>query len=312
MRGETRDARPVELPQKDEGRGGGPRSGRTSMRGLATPGSFRAVPDPAQVHRQRLARRSAALVVLLAASCAVGPDFEKPEVATPGAWVSASTEAAERPSVTTWEPPDIATWWTHFEDPVLSTMTAWSDVQLAAIIFHELSHQLLYVPGDSSFNESFASVVEGEGVRRWLLARQRARDLETYRDQQRRHGQFVDLLIDTRRRLDELYRSGLAPEEMQHGKDATFARLAEDHANARLLGAALERCPGVRLAPVETNMAVAVLEGRSAPDAVAALRENGVLATAMDSRTLRLTTHRDVSRDDCARAAAAIEATLGG
>ncbi len=94
--------------------------------------------------------------------------------------------------------------------------------------------------------------------------------------------------------------------------DSLVPRLAEDHANARLLGAALERCPGVRLAPVETNMAVAVLEGRSAPDAVAALRENGVLATAMDSRTLRLTTHRDVSRDDCARAAAAIEATLGG
>ncbi len=88
-------------------------------------------------------------------------------------------------------------------------------------------------------------------------------------------------------------------------------RLAEDHANARLLGAALGRCRDVRLAPVETNMAVGVLEGQSAPDAVAALREKGVLATAMDASTLRLTTHRDVSRADCERAAQAIEATLG-
>ena len=52
-------------------------------------------------------------------------------------------------------------------------------------------------------------------------------------------------------------------------------RLAEDHANARLLGAALGRCRGVRLAPVETNMAVGVLEGQSAPDAVAALAREG-------------------------------------
>jgi threonine aldolase len=88
-------------------------------------------------------------------------------------------------------------------------------------------------------------------------------------------------------------------------------RLAEDHANARLLGDALARARGVRLAPVETNIVVGVLEEREAPEAVAALRERGVLATAMDSRTLRLTTHRDVSRQDCERAAAAIEATLG-
>ena len=39
--------------------------------------------------------------------------------------------------------------------------------------------------------------------------------------------------------------------------------------------------------PVETNIVVATLEGRTAPDVVAALREAGVLAIAMDARTLR-------------------------
>jgi threonine aldolase len=43
---------------------------------------------------------------------------------------------------------------------------------------------------------------------------------------------------------------------------------------------------------------------------VAALRGEGVLAIAMDARTLRLVTHRDVSREDCERAAAAIERAL--
>ena len=93
--------------------------------------------------------------------------------------------------------------------------------------------------------------------------------------------------------------------------DTLVTRLAEDHANARLLAQALGRGKGVTVAPVETNIVVATLEGRSAPDVVAALRAAGVLATAMDAGTLRLVTHRDVSREDCERAAAAIERTLG-
>jgi threonine aldolase len=67
----------------------------------------------------------------------------------------------------------------------------------------------------------------------------------------------------------------------------------------------------VRVAPVETNIVVGVLEGRTAPDVVAALRQEGVLATAMDARTLRLVTHRDVGREDCERAGAAIERVVG-
>jgi len=88
-------------------------------------------------------------------------------------------------------------------------------------------------------------------------------------------------------------------------------RLAEDHANARLLGEAFAKGRGVKLAPVETNIVVGVLEGRTAPEAVAALREQGVLGAAMDAQTLRFTTHRDVSRTDCERAAETIEKTLG-
>ncbi len=60
-------------------------------------------------------------------------------------------------------------------------------------------------------------------------------------------------------------------------------RLAEDHANARLLAQALGSGRGVRVAPVETNIVVATLEGRSAPDVVASLRTAGVLASAMDA-----------------------------
>jgi threonine aldolase len=94
--------------------------------------------------------------------------------------------------------------------------------------------------------------------------------------------------------------------------ETMIPRLAEDHAHARLLAEAVGSCRGVRVAPGRTNIVVAHLEGRSAPEVVARLAERDVLASAMDERTLRLVTHRDVSRDDCQRAAAATAAVLGG
>ena len=69
----------------------------------------------------------------------------------------------------------------RFDDPVLNTMMRWSDVDLVATIFHELAHQVLYVTGDTSFNESFASAVEEFGMQRWLRSRDEQRDLERYR-----------------------------------------------------------------------------------------------------------------------------------
>ena len=88
-------------------------------------------------------------------------------------------------------------------------------------------------------------------------------------------------------------------------------RLLEDHENARLLGDALSRVAGARVAPVHTNIVIATLAGRTAPEAVAALARRGVRAIAMDALTLRLTTHHDVSRADCERAAAILPEVLG-
>jgi threonine aldolase len=87
-------------------------------------------------------------------------------------------------------------------------------------------------------------------------------------------------------------------------------RLAEDHANARLLGLALAKVKGATVKPVATNIVIALLEGRSAPEAVAALAARGVRAIAMDARTLRLMTHHDVSRADCEHAAQLLREAL--
>jgi threonine aldolase len=87
-------------------------------------------------------------------------------------------------------------------------------------------------------------------------------------------------------------------------------RLAEDHAHARLLGEALAHARGVQVAPVRTNIVVGRISGRSAPEVVAELDRHGVLASAMDAATLRLVTHRDVSAEDCRRAAEVLGSVL--
>ncbi len=88
--------------------------------------------------------------------------------------------------------------------------------------------------------------------------------------------------------------------------DEALPRLAEDHAHARRLGEALARGHGIRVTPPRTNIVLATLEDGTAPEVAAALSAEGVLTIAMDSRTLRLVTHRDVSQEDCRRAVEAI------
>jgi predicted aminopeptidase len=110
----------------------------------------------------------------------------------------------------------------HFNDPVLNTMMGWDDVELAAIIFHELAHQLLYVSNDSSFNEAFATTVEEEGVRRWLRSQGRDADLAKHLVEQEHYIKVIDLLSSTRDELRTVYASGLPPAAMREKKRAAF------------------------------------------------------------------------------------------
>jgi predicted aminopeptidase len=118
----------------------------------------------------------------------------------------------------------------HFNDPVLNTMMGWNDIELAAIIFHELTHQLLYVPNDSSFNEALATTVEEEGVRRWLHAQGRDRDLANHRVQRQHYAEVIDLLSATRAELRAVYAAGLAPELKREKKRAAFTAVRSSFA----------------------------------------------------------------------------------
>ena len=87
-------------------------------------------------------------------------------------------------------------------------------------------------------------------------------------------------------------------------------RLAEDHANARVLAAAAAEVHpgGVDLAQVQTN--IVYVDGVDALRVCADLKERGVLASPMALSTVRMVTHPDVSAADCRAAADALRAAL--
>jgi threonine aldolase len=92
-------------------------------------------------------------------------------------------------------------------------------------------------------------------------------------------------------------------------------RLAEDHARARRLAEGIaELVPGaVDPAAVQTNIVYVDVgpAGWSARDAVAALREEGVLANAAGTELVRLLTHRDVDDADIDSALSTLASVLG-
>lgn len=114
-----------------------------------------------------------------------------------------------------------------FDDPVLNTFIQRSDTRLADLLFHELAHQRLYLPGDTVFNESFATVVAREGVKRWLQQQDAAQQWQAYQRDQQVQTTFITLVLDYRQRLEQLYASDLSEEEKLQQKDQVIAQLEQ-------------------------------------------------------------------------------------
>jgi predicted aminopeptidase len=92
-----------------------------------------------------------------------------------------------------------------FSDPLPSTVIGYPEVDLARLIFHELAHQVVYVPGDTTFNESFATAVEREGAERWLRARESVPTLQALEQTRVRESHFHALVAETRDQLSAVY-----------------------------------------------------------------------------------------------------------
>ncbi|PHV29575.1 aminopeptidase [Janthinobacterium sp. BJB426] len=114
-----------------------------------------------------------------------------------------------------------------FDDPLLSTFINYNDAELARLIFHELAHQVVYVPGDSAFNESFASAVEEAGVQRWLAREGNDAMRAAYAQYAARRQDFLALLLTYRGELDAVYASGASDADKRARKAQVFAALQD-------------------------------------------------------------------------------------
>jgi len=120
-----------------------------------------------------------------------------------------------------------------FHDPLLSTQLRYRDSDIAALLFHELAHQVLYVPGDADFNESFATAVEIEGLRRWLAAKGDSAALGAQLSARARRAEFVRLVLRFRDELAALYRSPLPKDALRAEKARRFEALIDAYGRER-------------------------------------------------------------------------------
>ncbi len=122
------------------------------------------------------------------------------------------------------------------------------------------------------------------------------------------------LAWEIRKRLGGgMRQSGILAAAGLYALEHNLQRIADDHANARLLAERLGPCPAVRAAVPETNIVMIdlVRPGDSAATVLPTLAEAGVLLVPFGPVRLRAVTHLDVSRSDVARAADVIRSVLG-
>lgn len=120
-----------------------------------------------------------------------------------------------------------------FADPLLNTFIYGNEGQVAGLVFHELAHQTIYVTGDTTFNESFATTVEREGVRRWLAMHGTEADRRAYQEYAQRRAAFVALLLKYRRLLEQNYADDASDEAKRARKRELLAGLKAEYAELR-------------------------------------------------------------------------------
>lgn len=119
-------------------------------------------------------------------------------------------------------------------DPLLSTFIRWPEGELARLVFHELSHQVVYASDDTMFNESFATAVERIGGSRWLAEHASEAARREYASLDARRQDFRALTLAVRNDLDAIYRDPARDDAARRqAKAERLARLNRDYAELK-------------------------------------------------------------------------------
>jgi len=107
----------------------------------------------------------------------------------------------------------------------------WDDIDLVAVLFHELAHQVVYVKDDSAFNESFATAVEEFGVQLWLEERGEQEKMAEYVAGRALQQSLTELVMKAREVLHSVYASDVEDEYKRVLKRERLQTLAADVAD---------------------------------------------------------------------------------
>jgi len=115
-----------------------------------------------------------------------------------------------------------------FDDLLHTGFTRLDDERMVALMFHELAHQVVYINHDSAFNESFATAVELEGLRRWLEQTGKPEGFRRALQRLEHRNQTLLLVQDISRQLTKLYqqKDALPVEPLRARKQALLDVLA--------------------------------------------------------------------------------------
>ena len=117
-----------------------------------------------------------------------------------------------------------------FSDPVFSTMLRHDNVDLVALILHELTHGTVFASGRGDWNEALAEFTGREGARQFFAAKhgdgsaEAQRAAKRFEDDERVDG-FVTRVHD---RLLRLYASGRAGHEILALRDQLWTEAREE------------------------------------------------------------------------------------
>ena len=106
----------------------------------------------------------------------------------------------------------------YFDDPIVSSLLSLDILRLAALVIHELAHQKLYIPGNSRINEAFATVIEREGLTRFLMETGRVSAIKTVHAAWDAQDARDWEIVAARTTLKKLYEETLSLPEKEAGK----------------------------------------------------------------------------------------------
>ncbi|MCC5815679.1 MAG: aminopeptidase [Leptospira sp.] len=119
-------------------------------------------------------------------------------------------------------------------DPIFSPQLEWSRPKLAGLVFHEMAHSTVYIPGDSKFNESYANFVEWKGVEKFYENKDDPDYLE-YNKNKNLQKKSLELIKETAENLKSIYSSERSDQEKLIAKKETIDMFKEKVISLKLV-----------------------------------------------------------------------------